>query len=139
MDEVVGYAPLRAAVRPCLNDRNEEIMTTLIRAMGRSRGSFEDGQELLHARVRYEKMLKEFSNNVAVGESQIGRRTVIDLDYLPWIRHMVAADDVLEKETERVGGRTTRNSQRYVRTVELSEGERAILEWTKLPNLENLI
>jgi len=116
MDEVVGYPSLGMA-EWSVGDREEEMAS----AMGCSRG---DGQELLQARVRYEKMLKEFCNNVAVGGPEILRQ----LDYFAWIREMVAADDAAEAAMERVGGRTTRNSQRYVRTVGLDTNMRRFLE-----------
>ncbi|KAJ3869582.1 hypothetical protein EV359DRAFT_59692 [Lentinula novae-zelandiae] len=76
------------------------------------------------ARVQYDETVKEFGHNVVAGRSQIMRRPVFDLDYLPWIRQMVAAEDSQEEAMLRrdgVGvGRKTRNSQKYSRMIELS-------------------
>ena len=59
------------------------------------------------------------------------------LDYLPYVRHMAATDDALERVAMSgagagggvTRGRTTRNSLRaqYVRTVDLTEGQREAL------------
>ncbi|TFK55724.1 hypothetical protein OE88DRAFT_1722752 [Heliocybe sulcata] len=51
------------------------------------------------------------------------------LDYLPWVRHMVATDDEEEARESQIAkpGRRTRNSQRYVRWISLSEEERNTL------------
>lgn len=134
MDDIMGYTPLRGGSSwdESTYDRDNLIVST-VAAIGRSRGSFEVnaryGQELLQARVEYEKMLKEFGNNVAVTRSEIVRRPNFDMDYLPWIRQIVAADDAAEGSMEWAGGRKTRNSQRYERTIVLSEEERRFLEW----------
>ncbi|KAF5370109.1 hypothetical protein D9758_001044 [Tetrapyrgos nigripes] len=120
MDEVVGYTPLegRSPWHGSDEDRSALIMSTLT-AIG-SRGSLElstrYGQELLQARVQYEKMVKLFGNNVAVRRSEI-RRPAFNVDYIPWLRQIVAADDAAEAEMEWAGNRMTRNSQRYERTV----------------------
>ncbi|KAI5893336.1 uncharacterized protein SCHCODRAFT_02501161 [Schizophyllum commune H4-8] len=62
------------------------------------------------------------------------------LDYLPYVRHMAATDDALERLAMSgagggvARGRTTRNSLRaqYVRTVDLTEGQREALAATAL-------
>lgn len=95
----------------------------------------ETTRALLRTRVLYDAVVQEIRNNVA-GRSQIIRTPAFDLEYLPWIRQMVTADDrqeeTMRRRDESVAGRRTRNSQKYTRMVELSETGRHGLDATVL-------
>jgi hypothetical protein len=134
-DDVLGYRTVPTNGSTFFNgrfgyhDHDELIMST---ALWLSRGPHDRPrrQALLQTRVsRYDEMVKEFGNNVL--RSQI-RRPEFDLDYLPWIREMVAAEDKQEVAMGTGTGRRTRNSQRYVRTIELSENAQKGLNATVL-------
>ncbi|KAF9055269.1 hypothetical protein BDZ89DRAFT_1055860 [Hymenopellis radicata] len=61
------------------------------------------------------------------------RKEAFWVDYLPWMRQILEADDEEERKTasmEVLGGRRTRNrqSQRYVRTLSVTEEQRQALE-----------
>ncbi|TFK43527.1 hypothetical protein BDQ12DRAFT_675122 [Crucibulum laeve] len=66
-------------------------------------------------------------------------RTSLYTDYLPWIRHMVAADDMQESihiQNPGRGGRTTRNSGcGYIRMISLTEEGRAALTASALEDI----
>lgn len=147
-DDVLGYRILQTNGSTFRHrqfghhDLDELIMSTIIEL---SRGgnscprSARDSSILTNtrariARVQYDETVKEFGHNVVAGRSQIMRRPVFDLDYLPWIRQMVAAEDSQEEAMLRrdgVGvGRKTRNSQKHSRMIELSENARRGLDAT---------
>ncbi len=89
----------------------------------------------LSAHAGYRDVIKMLGRNVM--GAQALRGTAFDVDYLPWIRQIVLADDEEEKNANKVEirvGRRTRNSQgqRYVRAIEVSEDEREALEQTAL-------
>lgn len=115
------------------------IASTAIRL---SRGALEGeiprypaARSLFRARVHHREILRMLGNNGTVLERQILHKPEFELEYLPWIRQMVAADDDLEKVVDRPSQkRTTRNSQRsYVRTVKLNGEERNELGKSALP------
>ncbi|KAF5389049.1 hypothetical protein D9757_004890 [Collybiopsis confluens] len=146
-DDVLGFRTLKtngSAFRQnqfAYHDRDELIMSTAIEL---SRGTHDDDswawsllqstRALLWDRVLYDGLVREFGNNIVAGRSQILRRPVFDCDYLPWIRQIIAAED---KQAEAVltrdqpgPGRRTRNSQRFIRTIELNEKARIGLDAT---------
>jgi hypothetical protein len=62
------------------------------------------------------------------------REHVIHVDYGPWIRHIVAEEDLQEAlylKRERTG-RMTRNSSGYVRTTPITQEQRKALAATRL-------
>lgn len=147
-DDVLGYRTLRAtSARSAFkqfgyHDRDELIMSSAIEL---SRGAhdkaasssrLETTRALLRTRVQYDAVVQEIRHNVVAGRSQIIRTPVFDLEYLPWIREMVAADDrqeeAMRRRDESVVGRRTRNSQKFVRTIELSENVHRALDQTVL-------
>ncbi|KAJ3802737.1 hypothetical protein GGU11DRAFT_481480 [Lentinula aff. detonsa] len=150
-DEVLGYRPVqtnRSASRFSrfgYHDFDELIMSTIIElsrgahSCPRSAGYssvLSPGTRERTARVRYDETVQEFGHNVVAGRSQILRRPIFDLEYLPWIRQIVAAEDRREQvmlRNDAVGvGRRTRNSQKYSRMIELSENARRGLDATGL-------
>ncbi|KAJ3815468.1 hypothetical protein F5876DRAFT_30526 [Lentinula aff. lateritia] len=148
-DDVLGYRILQTNGSSFRHrqfghhDLDELIMSTIIELSrgGNSCPRSEGDSSILTstrariARVQYDETVKEFGHNVVAGRSQIMRRPVFDLDYLPWIRQMVAAEDSQEAMLRRDGvgvGRKTRNSQKYSRMIELSENARRGLDATVL-------
>ncbi|KAF8655270.1 hypothetical protein AX16_003171 [Volvariella volvacea WC 439] len=122
-----------------LHDRDEEIASFAIRL---ARGMVERGvargqpmlladkdpsfrpRALFRARVDHKRRTEQsLRGRLPLGMRGMGH-PAIALDYQPWFRLMVEADDRAEKEHleqaqhERRGGRTTRNSQRYERVME---------------------
>lgn len=146
-DDILGYRTLCATSARSVfkqfgyHDRDELIMSSAIEL---SRGAhdkpasssrLETTRALLRTRVQYDAVVQEIRHNVVAARSQIIRTPVFDLEYLPWIREMVAADDRQEeamRRDERVVGRRTRNSQKFVRTIELSENVHRALDQTVL-------
>jgi hypothetical protein len=59
-------------------------------------------------------------------------RPAIFLDYLPWIRHMISAEDAeeLREASRRKSGRQTRNSQRRERIIAIAEEHRVDIALT---------
>ncbi|KAK0190937.1 P-loop containing nucleoside triphosphate hydrolase protein [Armillaria mellea] len=115
-------------------DQDRLIMSTAIRlSRGGIFGSMRSTN--LSAHAGYRDVIKMLGRNVM--GAQALRGTAFDVDYLPWIRQIVLADDEEEKnanKSEIQVGRRTRNSQgqRYVRAIEISEDEREALEQTAL-------
>ncbi|PBL02557.1 P-loop containing nucleoside triphosphate hydrolase protein [Armillaria gallica] len=115
-------------------DQDRLIMSTAIRlSRGGIFGSMRSTN--LSAHAGYRDVIKMLGRNVM--GAQALRGTAFDVDYLPWIRQIVLADDEEEKNANKVEirvGRRTRNSQgqRYVRAIEISEDERDALEQTAL-------
>lgn len=118
-------------------DLDELIGSTAIRL---SRGSLEEPVsrcgnstvtltgELFRARLRYRATIRAIGNNEALPGAHTLNRDAFTLDYLPWIRQMVMLDDQQDTAKHQKGVRTTRNSQRYVRTISLTELERKGVE-----------
>ncbi|KAJ4478083.1 hypothetical protein J3R30DRAFT_3682661 [Lentinula aciculospora] len=127
------------------NDLDELIMSTVIELSRGAHGCTPSaGTRGRTARVHYDETVKELGHNVVAGQSQIMRRPVFDLEYLPWIRQMVAAEDRQEEailKNDTVGaGRKTRNSQKFSRMIELShEGDRtsATKSATQSPSIKS--
>ncbi|KAL0579684.1 hypothetical protein V5O48_002314 [Marasmius crinis-equi] len=128
-DDVLGHPPMFTSTNAYFGDnydRDEMIMST---AISMSRGSLESDSSAVDVslpRVRYEGFVRQFRNNGAVSIGERYRRRAFDMEYLPWIRMMVEADDEQEKEQEKMketqqreGRRSTRNSQKgqHVRTI----------------------
>ncbi|PBK69622.1 P-loop containing nucleoside triphosphate hydrolase protein [Armillaria solidipes] len=115
-------------------DQDRTIMSTAIRlSRGGIFGSMRSTN--LSAHAGYRDVIKMLGRNVM--GAQALRGTAFDVDYLPWIRQIVLADDEEEKSVNKAEirvGRRTRNSQgqRYVRAIEISEDEREALEQTAL-------
>ncbi|KAF8897537.1 hypothetical protein BD779DRAFT_1491391 [Infundibulicybe gibba] len=132
-------------------DRDDEIASSAIRL---SRGTLEAGETrgprsintvnrnsfgaraLFRARVEYQEHMGPFLlRNVGLS-GRLLARTAVHLEYGPFIRQIVAADDEQEQKYMEMagsrGGRMTRNSQlqRYVRTIDVSTAERDILRAT---------
>ncbi|KAG7096956.1 hypothetical protein E1B28_004353 [Marasmius oreades] len=143
-DDVLGHRVVSATHTGCFGDnydRDEMIMST---ALSLSRGGENDesgARDLFLRGVRYEGLVREFRNNGVVSMSERHRRESFNMDYLPWIRTMMKADDEQENEMERMretqqreGRRTTRNSQKaqHVRTILVSDTERKGMEDSEL-------
>ncbi|KAK0491033.1 hypothetical protein IW261DRAFT_1435294 [Armillaria novae-zelandiae] len=115
-------------------DQDRLIMSTAIRlSRGEIFGSMRSTN--LSAHAGYRDVIKMLGRNVM--GAQALRGTAFDVDYLPWIRQIVLADDEEEKNANQAEirvGRRTRNSQgqRYVRAIEICEDEREALEQTTL-------
>lgn len=115
-------------------DQDRLIMSTAIRlSRGGIFGSMRSTN--LSAHAGYRDVIKMLGRNMM--GAQALRGTAFDIDYLPWIRQIVLADDEEEKNANKADirvGRRTRNSQgqRYVRAIEISEDEREALEQTTL-------
>ncbi|KAJ3836821.1 hypothetical protein F5878DRAFT_565078 [Lentinula raphanica] len=148
-DEVLGYRTVQTNDSGSggfshfgYHDLDELIMSTIIelsrgaQACPRSADSsaLTSSTRARTARVRYDETVQEIRHNVVAGQSQILRRPAFDLEYLPWIRQMVAAEDKQRDallRNDAVGvGRRTRNSQKYSRMIELSENARKGLDAT---------
>lgn len=88
---------------------------------------------LFRARVDYQIQIWQALGGLLPISARSVARPVLHVEYEPWIRQMVAGDEMQEQvylctAGER-GGRTTRNSQRYVRMVSLTaEGRDALRE-----------
>ncbi|KAJ6515891.1 hypothetical protein C8R45DRAFT_957986 [Mycena sanguinolenta] len=78
----------------------------------------------------YQALLDVFTNHPAFPVG-VMERAVAHTDYLPWSRHIIAGEDVQEARQER-GGRATRNSARYIRSIEVGEQEREALAGSSL-------
>jgi hypothetical protein len=52
-------------------------------------------------------------------------------EYVPFARQIIGSEDALEARQEKYG-RTTRNSARYIRSIEVGEDERRALERSSL-------
>ncbi|KAK0206561.1 hypothetical protein DFS33DRAFT_598405 [Desarmillaria ectypa] len=115
-------------------DQDRMIMSTAIRL---SRGGIFGSMRSMNlsAQAGYRDVIKTLGKNVM--GAQALRGTAFGVDYLPWIRQIILADDEEEKKPNKAEiriGRRTRNSQgqRYVRAIEISEYEREALEQTAL-------
>jgi hypothetical protein len=124
-------------VLPAFYD-HDEVMSRDI--LGRSRASLvgaetpleaaeaPDTRATYHARVQYQSEMMLVLGRLLPLYAPLLPRPTVFLDYIPWIRHMVAADDVNEAQPAisavlRRPGRTTRNSnqQRYVRWISFED------------------
>ena len=146
-DDVLGHPSLSFTSNSAFfgddYDRDEMILST---AISISRGGLEsahdsDARDASLCRVRYGEFVRQFRNNgaISVGERYRGRE--FDMDYLPWIRMIVDADDEQEKESEKMkeihqreGRRSTRNSQKgqHVRTITVNYLDRKGMENSQL-------
>jgi hypothetical protein len=125
--------------------RHDEVAST---AMRLSRGGLDRGirQELVNnrfrsralfrARVKHrQQMVEGLQNKIPLSVWAMGNY-VIHMDYGPWIRQLVAEEDMqeaLHMKKERRGGRITRNSGGgYVRTIVITAEEREALGGTRL-------
>lgn len=97
---------------------------------------------LFGARVRYQSQIGGVLAAILPLAAPLIPRPEIHLDYEPWIRNMVESDDREEEqqihtaEIQRLQrpGRLTRNSssRRYVRMIDITEGQREALRATSL-------
>jgi hypothetical protein len=90
---------------------------------------------LFHARVQHQVQMAEGLKNMIPLSVWAMRNSVIHMDYGPWIRQLVAEEDMqeaLHMKKER-SGRMTRNSGGgYVRTIMVTAEEREALASTRL-------
>lgn len=84
---------------------------------------------LFDNRIRYQTAVVEVLNDFIPLSGPLLPRAAAFLEYLPWLRIMVAIDDDFEsRDSVAQGvGRATRNSGRYYREIILSEHQRNIL------------
>ncbi|KII95183.1 hypothetical protein PLICRDRAFT_34020 [Plicaturopsis crispa FD-325 SS-3] len=110
-----------------------------------------DARALFRARVEYQsRMLQVLDTALVPLSGPLMPRPALYLEYVPWIRHMVHTDDVLD-EAARSGNhgeaavegndsrkRRTRNSRRteYVRQISLTDEQRSALDSTKLTSFD---
>jgi hypothetical protein len=151
-DDEIGhpilYFPIPANKVTELYDRDEEIALTVIR---RSRGSLEAGtlraptsivktsrtHGLFHARVSHQLQMAEVVRNSIPPSVWSMSRKDVYMDYVPFIRAIIAAEDLEEKaymdmQKERPG-RATRNSKGgYDRTFTVTTEVREALDETAL-------
>jgi hypothetical protein len=97
---------------------------------------------LFQARTTFQsQLLNVLDRVVPLSAPQIPRPAVF-LDYVPFIRQMVAADDIVERQYRELferGSRVTRNSHKEelpARWISLSDEHRQILEATKFKGLD---
>jgi len=93
------------------------------------------------ARVEYQSRMVEALQDILGPPAPLMPQRSVFLDYIPWVRHMVAVDDMLERRARDglgTGGRWTRNSMRTVhaRSVEVGEGQREVLRGSRLGAVE---
>ncbi|KAF7352787.1 Transcription initiation factor [Mycena venus] len=81
----------------------------------------------------YQELMDAFRNNPAFPVG-LFEREVAHTEYLPWARQIIAGEDAQEARQER-WGRVTRNSARYIRSVEIGEREREALHGKPAPRL----
>ncbi|KAH7914351.1 hypothetical protein BJ138DRAFT_1170698 [Hygrophoropsis aurantiaca] len=104
-------------------------------------GSFREHQLFL-SRVVYESQMVDALQHIIYLPAPLMPQSSVFLDYIPWVREMVTADDILERlawdgmEKEK-SGRLTRNSMRakHARAIELSTEQRGLLDSTKLEGI----
>ncbi|KAJ7771367.1 hypothetical protein DFH07DRAFT_914076 [Mycena maculata] len=82
------------------------------------------------ARVHYQSMIDALRNNPAFPVG-IMERAVAHTEYVPWARHIIVGEDALEARQGRCG-RATRNSTRYIRSIELGKEERDALDASRI-------
>ncbi|KAF9009047.1 hypothetical protein BDQ17DRAFT_96371 [Cyathus striatus] len=102
------------------------------RLMEISRSSF-DTDSLLRARLETQNKMDGVLRQVCPANTVSSGSGWLYTDYLPWIRHLLVADDEQEQQhMENRRGRMTKNSGGYVRTITLTEEGRKGLEWSSL-------
>ncbi|KAF9247050.1 hypothetical protein BU15DRAFT_38841 [Melanogaster broomeanus] len=80
------------------------------------------------SRVVYQSQMADALQNIIQPPAPLMPQSSVFLDYIPWVRHMVTIDDILERiawdgmEKEK-SGRLTRNSMRtkHIRAIDLDE------------------
>lgn len=72
----------------------------------------------------YQELIDALRNASALPVGLMERS--VHTDYVPWVREIITAEDAVEARQER-WGRTTRNSARYIRSVELGDHEKRAL------------
>lgn len=131
-DEELGYTILFDSRSPSMTvvdnygyaDQDDVIGST---AMQLSRGKLEGA--MFRARVYDRLATSELESLRVIPGPHVLARQEFWVDYLPLIRQMVAADDSQEGKVQQSSQkRMTRNSQRYVRTIPLTDGQRKALE-----------
>ncbi|KAG6814183.1 hypothetical protein H0H92_000860 [Tricholoma furcatifolium] len=147
-DDEVGYTMLRCALEErygdeTLYDRDTDIASAAMwhSRVGRRREPTSVDispcrtRELFRARVDHQLEIGRGLAGIVPLTNLLMRRRLVDVDYLSWIRTIVAAEDVWERiflQGQR-SGRMTRNSQTlYERVVEVGEDLRRALERTRL-------
>lgn len=80
----------------------------------------------------FERLFDLLKDHEAVPSLHLAMRDQFVVDYLPVIRNLLEADDEHEKRSEKREGRATRNSQRYVRTITLTDEQRRAMGETLL-------
>lgn len=138
-DDELGYTilyPSRNSLTTNNNfgshDRDRLIVSSAIHI---SRGGLEGPwtsipwQSISRASMEYSQKLAFFANNRAIPGAHVVKQPAFVLDYLPAVRSMAAADDQ-EDATLGDGKRRTRTSfnARYIRTIQLSDEERQLME-----------
>lgn len=91
---------------------------------------------LFDARVRYQSAIVEVLNDVIPLSGPMLPRPPTFLEYIPWLRIMVAIDDEFEsiyvEEQRTQAKRATRNSRRYYREMDFNADQLGILASTAL-------
>ncbi|KAF8639950.1 hypothetical protein AX17_001200 [Amanita inopinata Kibby_2008] len=89
---------------------------------------------LFRARVDYQSQIGNSLQRLVPCSELAMTRAAVYLDYAPYIRQMIAAEDEEEvrwkaQREGMAGGRKTRNSNRFERMIQVSEEERRGLQW----------
>ncbi|KAF9491036.1 hypothetical protein BDN71DRAFT_111272 [Pleurotus eryngii] len=136
-DDEIGHTVLVSPSRPLsvhdglgMYDRDTLIAEGAIRcARGMLKTIVDQGmfrpRELFRARVGYHSQVVAVLGGV-LPEAILQHPSILHLEYGPWVRVMIAADDAEEAFvlSQSRGGRTTRNSLGYVRHIGLGASER---------------
>ncbi|KAJ7682798.1 P-loop containing nucleoside triphosphate hydrolase protein [Mycena polygramma] len=78
----------------------------------------------------YQELIDALGNNLAFPVGLM-ERAAVHTEYVPWARMIIAGEDAQEARQERQG-RGTRNSVRYIRSIEVGSREREALEASSL-------
>jgi hypothetical protein len=113
--EEPGTGPIEASINPAARLTSED-------AKG------------FRARVEYQSRMVDALQDVLGPPAPLMPQGSVFLDYIPWVRHMVTVDDMLERRAWDGGGRWTRNSKRtlHARSVAVREGQREVLRGSRL-------
>jgi len=139
-DELIAQDAIHLA-----RDKHEDLgtipITTSINPAANSNSDI--GTSLFQARVAYQTQMLTALQDIIQPPAPLMPQSSVYLDYIPWVRSMVAVDDSLERlawegmEKAR-SGRLTRNSMKakHIRTIDLREDQFRALVATRMQGLE---
>jgi hypothetical protein len=131
--------------------QDEVIATTLLRLSGKrlagdspstSAADTFKARSLFQSRTTFQSRTLDILETIIPLTAPLMPRPAVFLDYEPFIRQMVATDDMLEQQSQEIfqkAVRMTRNSHKHelpVRWISLSEEHQQVLEATKFKGLD---